>query len=375
MNRNPRKPKKIVVGMSGGVDSSVVAAILVRQGWQVTGVTLQTWKETGEVERPWLDRSCCKIGLAQHVAERLKIPHHVIDMQQAFRDLVIQNFLQEYVSGRTPNPCVQCNEKVKFGLLLNIAREFGADYLATGHYARVEYRPDLGRHILKKGVDRQKDQSYFLYRLNQEQLSRVLFPLGDLEKHDVWKIADDLDLPADQIAESQEICFINGGNYRSFLQDEIPHALKEGQIVDSQGKEVGWHQGVAFYTIGQRRGLGLSSVKREGGPLYVTGLDPQTNRVVVGSEAELTHRRLIARDLNLIKNHGREEGKWFEVTAKVRYRAEEASALAKVEEQDRLEVMFDHPQRAVTPGQSAVLYQGEEVVGGGIIETAYRDSP
>ena len=370
MSLQEDQPKTVVVGMSGGVDSSVVTAILVGQGYQVIGVTLQTWKETGEVERPWLDRSCCKIGLARYVADRLKISHQVVDIQQAFRDLVIQNFLQEYTSGRTPNPCVVCNEKVKFGLLLRIALDLGADYLATGHYARVGYHLKTGRYILRRGADRLKDQSYFLYRLSQEQLSRVMFPLGDLEKSQVWEMAEDLGLPAEEVAESQELCFVTQGDYRTLLQEEIPHADREGQIVDGEGRELGRHRGVAFYTIGQRRGLGpLASGAGSGSRLYVTGLDPEQNRVVVGSETHLYHRRIIAGHLNLIRQASIEEGDPLVVTAKVRYRTAEAQAVVRWLDEDRLEIEFDQPQRAVTPGQSVVMYQGEDVLGGGIIES------
>jgi tRNA-specific 2-thiouridylase len=359
-----RKHKKVVVGMSGGVDSSVVAAILVDQGYEVIGVTLQTWKETGEVKRPWLDRSCCKIGLARYVAERLKIPHQVVDIQQTFRDLVVQNFLEEYTLGRTPNPCVLCNERIKFGTLLQIALDRGADYLATGHYSGVIYSPEKGRYFLKKGRDKQKDQSYFLYRLSQDQLSRVIFPLRDMEKSEVWKMAEDLGLPAETVAESQEICFVTQGDYRAFLREEMPQLIREGPIVDAEGRDLGCHQGVPFYTVGQRRGLGLSSSER----LYVTRLVPEHNRVMVGPEDDLYHRGLIAYHMNLIQDSiGEGDGPW-RVTAKVRYRSAEAEAAVRILGQDRLEVVFDEPQRAVTPGQSVVIYQGEYVLGGGIIE-------
>ncbi len=356
--------KKVVVGMSGGVDSSVVAAILVDQGYEVIGVTLQTWKETGEVKRPWLDRSCCKIGLARYVAERLKIPHQVVDIQQTFRDLVIQNFLEEYALGRTPNPCVLCNERIKFGTLLQIALDLGADYLATGHYSGVIYSPETGRYLLKKGVDRLKDQSYFLCRLSQDQLSRVMFPLRDMEKSQVWKMAEDLGLPAEAVAESQEICFVTGGDYRAFLREEMPQLIREGAIVDGEGRDLGRHQGVSFYTVGQRRGLGLSFPER----LYVTGLDPEQNRVMVGPEDDLYHRGLVAHHINFIQDRIGEGDEPLRVTAKVRYRSAEAAAAVRMLGHDRLEVVFDEPQRAVTPGQSVVIYQGEYVVGGGIIE-------
>ena len=318
--------KKIVVGMSGGVDSSVTAAILVRQGYQVIGVTLQTWKESGEVDRPWLDRSCCKVGLARYVAERLGIPHHLVDAQEVFKDVVIKNFIEEYVSGRTPNPCVLCNEKIKFGTLLKIAMGLGADYLATGHYARVGYSEEMGRYLLKKGVDRTKDQSYFLYRLGQEQLSKVLFPLGNIEKARVWEMAEDLGLPAQEVAESQEICFVTQGDYRTCLQEEETSACRQGEIVDRDGRELGRHQGVSFYTVGQRRGLGLSGGER----FYVTGLDPVQNRVVVGSEADLFHRRLTMHHVNLIHEIKLTEDAPLRVTAKVRYRSTESEAVVSM---------------------------------------------
>jgi len=381
MSFGGRQREKVVVGMSGGVDSSVVAAILVGQGYQVMGLTLQTWKETGEVKRPWLDRSCCKIGLARYVAERLGIPHQVVDTQKVFRDVVIQNFIGEYASGRTPNPCVLCNEKIKFGLLLKTAKDLGADYLATGHYARVVYSQEMGRYLLRKGMDRAKDQSYFLYRLNQEQLSKVLFPLGNMEKTQVWKMAEDLGLPVQEVAESQEICFVTQGDYRTFLLEEMPNAIREGEIVDEKGRGLGRHQGVAFYTVGQRRGLGLSASVR----LYVTGLDPEQNRVMVGPDADLCHRRLTANHINLIQEAQMMEGTPLRVTAKVRYRSPEVGAVVRVLPahpclagrqtagggDDRLELVFDQPQRAVAPGQSVVMYHGEDVLGGGIIQNVY----
>jgi tRNA-specific 2-thiouridylase len=358
-----RPKKKIVVGMSGGVDSSVTAAILVRQGYQVVGITLQTWKESGEVERPWLDRSCCKVGLARYVAETLGIPHHLIDAQEVFKNVVIKNFIGEYRSGRTPNPCILCNEKIKFGILLKIAIGLGADYLATGHYARVRYSEEIGRYLLKKGVDKAKDQSYFLYRLSQEQLSRVLFPLGSIEKGQVWEMAEDLGLPAQEVAESQEICFVTQGDYRAFLREEGADVVRQGKVVDKEGRGLGLHQGVGFYTIGQRRGLGLSGGER----FYVTGLDPGQNYVVVGPEADLFHRRLTAHHVNLIHEIKPTEDTPLKVTAKVRYRSPESEAVVNVLENNRFQLVFDQPQRAMTPGQSVVMYQGENVVGGGII--------
>jgi tRNA-specific 2-thiouridylase len=226
------------------------------------------------------------------------------------------------------------------------------------------YSPGTGRYLLKKGVDRLKDQSYFLYRLSQDQLSKVMFPLGDMEKSQVWKMAEDLGLPAEMVAESQEICFVTQGDYRAFLREEMPRLIQEGPIVDGEGRDLGRHPGVSFYTVGQRRGLGLSSPER----LYVTGLDPEQNKVRVGPEDALYHQRLIACHINLIQDRIGNGDEPSRVTAKVRYRSAEAEAAVRMLGHDRLEVVFDKPQRAVTPGQSVVMYQGEYVVGGGIIE-------
>ena len=365
------KHRNIVVGMSGGADSCVAAALLVEQGYQVTGVTLKTWDSPDKVAHPWRDRSCCKVGIAQYVAERLKIPHHVVDVREMFRQQVVENFLEEYAAGRTPNPCVRCNEKVKFGALLKAARDLGADTLATGHYTRVHYRSGLGRYILRKGVDRDKDQSYFLYRLNQEQLSRTLFPLGEMLKSQIWERVEDLGLPADEMAESQEICFVTQDNRLQFMEQEMPQSVRAGAIVDGDHQELGRHQGVAFYTIGQRRKLGLSAHSSQQ-PLYVTALDAENNRIQVGPESELYHARLTVRQLNLIQARNLEEWDQLKVTARIRYRAAEVGARLRVLGEDHLEVLFDAPQRAAAPGQSVVMYQGDSVLGGGIIESVFR---
>lgn len=356
--------------MSGGVDSSVAAALLSAGGYEVIGLTLQTWVEEGEVERPWLDRSCCKIGLARHVAERLGIAHHVVDARAEFRDRVVRNFLEEYAGGRTPNPCVLCNERVKFGLLLRIAREMGAELLATGHYARVDYLPGAGRYRLRKGVDPEKDQSYFLYRLGQEVLSAVLFPLGGMHKRRVWEMAEDLDLPADQVAESQEICFVNQGDHGAFLKRELPQALREGEVVDPVGRVLGRHPGVALYTVGQRRGLGLAASGGVATPRrYVVGLNAKENQVVVGPEPELYHRTLSARQVNLTLPPSVDALDGKAVTAKIRYRSPGARAVVKALGGDQFGLTFEEAQRAVTPGQSVVLYDGDVVLGGGIIDS------
>ncbi len=359
---------KVVIGMSGGVDSSAAAALLQRQGYEVIGVTLLTWEGSEEVERPWLDRTCCKVGVARHVAQRLGIEHHVVDAQDAFRDQVIEDFFREYEAGRTPNPCVRCNERVKFGFLLELADRFGADYLATGHYARVAFQADSGRYSLLKGEDGLKDQSYFLYRLRQPQLSRILFPLGGLQKAQVWELAESLDLPASVLAESQEICFVTQRDYRDFLLEQRPASLRGGDIVGEDGRVLGRHGGISLYTIGQRKGLGLAlETGDESRRRYVTRIDAVRNQVVVGPQEDLYRQWVSIHRLNLLRSDLFQSRSEVKVTAKIRYRAAECEAVARWTGEDRLEVLFDRPQRAVTPGQSLVMYRGEDVLGGGII--------
>lgn len=355
--------KAVLVGMSGGVDSSVAAALLVDQGYQVQGVTLQTWdtEDSETTSKKWQERGCCKIGIARYVAERLNIPHRVIDIRDHFRAAVVQDFIQGYLSGLTPNPCVRCNERVKFGCLLDAARELGADYVATGHYAQV--LPDAeGRLHLHKGGDPRKDQSYFLYRLNRGWLPRLLFPVGGMQKDEVWSRAEAIGLPADEVKESQEICFVTKGDYRSFLAEEVPEAARPGAFVGTDGTVMGTHRGVPFYTPGQRRGLGLSAEQR----LYVVRVDRASNTVVVGREENLLEASCFVGDLNLIGMDHIDEPARAQV--KVRYATPAVPATIWPIEEGRLRIEFDSPQRALSPGQSAVFYQGERVLGGGIIE-------
>jgi tRNA-specific 2-thiouridylase len=355
--------KSVVVGMSGGVDSSVAAALLVDQGYQVQGVTLQTWdtENSETTSKKWQERGCCKIGIARYVAERLHIPHRVIDIRDHFRAAVVQDFIEGYLSGLTPNPCVRCNERVKFGCLVDAARELGVDYVATGHYAQV--LPDVeGRLHLHKGGDPRKDQSYFLYRLNKGWLPRLLFPVGGMHKDEVWSRAEALDLPADDLKESQEICFVTKGDYRGFLEEEAPQAVRPGAFVGTDGAVVGTHRGVPFYTPGQRRGLGLSAEQR----LYVVRVDTASNTVVVGREEDLLETSCTVGDLNLIGMDPLDAPARAQV--KVRYASPAVPATIRPLDEGRLRVEFDSPQRALSPGQSAVFYQGERVLGGGIIE-------
>jgi tRNA-specific 2-thiouridylase len=355
--------KAVVVGMSGGVDSSVAAAILVSQGYQVQGVTLQTWEteDDATTSKKWQERGCCKIGIARYVAERLSIPHRVIDIRVRFRSAVVQDFIDGYLSGLTPNPCVRCNERVKFGSLVDVARELGADYVATGHYAQVV--PDeSGRLHLHKGGDPKKDQSYFLYRLNRGWLPRLIFPVGSMRKDEVWSKADAIGLPADEVKESQEICFVTKGDYRGFLEEEAPEAAKPGAFVGTDGTVLGTHRGVPFYTPGQRRGLRLAADRR----LYVVHVDAASNTVVVGRDEDLLETACIVGDLNLIgMDHSDEPGR---AQVKVRYASPAVPATIRPLDDGRLRVEFDSPQRALSPGQSAVFYQGDRVLGGGIIE-------
>jgi tRNA-uridine 2-sulfurtransferase len=355
--------KTVVVGMSGGVDSSVTAAMLVDRGYQVVGVTLQTWEteDDATTSKKWQERGCCKIGIARYVAERLHIAHRVIDIREHFRSAVVQDFIDGYRSGQTPNPCVRCNERVKFGCLVDAARELGADAVATGHYAQIV--PDAaGRPHLHKGGDPRKDQSYFLYRLNRRWLPGILFPVGGLRKDEVWRKADEIGLPADEVKESQEICFVTKGDYRGFLEQEAPQTARRGAFVGTDGTVLGTHRGVSFYTPGQRRGLGLSAEQR----LYVVRVDAATNTVVVGGEKDLLESDCVVGDLNLLSLDRFDEPVRAEV--KVRYATPAVPATIGPLDEGRVRITFDAPQRALSPGQSAVFYQGDLVLGGGIIE-------
>lgn len=353
--------------MSGGIDSAVTAALLKEAGYDVIGATLTLWKEEGEEEKRWQDRSCCKIGLARHVAKLLSIPHHVIDLQQEFRAEVVDDFCDAYLSGQTPNPCVRCNERMKFGRLLEVARQLGAELLATGHYARIVPRPEQGRYSLYKGSDPQKDQSYFLYRLSQAQLAATLFPLGAMRKEEVYRKAADLGLPYEEVLESQEVCFVTQKDYRAFLTENRPEAQAPGKIVTESGEVLGEHAGVAFYTIGQRRGLNIALGER----IYVTRLDPERREVVVGSEESLLKRGVVA-DRLVWGGSDRPAGP-IRIEAKIRYRSPAGEGTLVPLSNGQVRISFDVPQRGVTPGQSIVFYQGDEVIGGGLILDAEKE--
>jgi tRNA-uridine 2-sulfurtransferase len=349
--------------MSGGVDSSVAAALLVRQGYDVHGVTLQVWEHednTVAASKRWQERGCCKIGIAKFVAQKLQISYEVIDTRQAFRTGVIDDFLDGYLHGTTPNPCIRCNERVKLRSLVELARERGIDCVATGHYARVDIWND-GR-ILQKAADAKKDQSYFLYRLNPLWLPQLLFPVGGMQKSDVWREAEALGLPADELKESQEICFVSHGDYRTFIETQAPTSRRPGPFVDTDGNHLGKHEGIAFYTPGQRRGLGVAVGER----LYVQKVVPETNTVVLGLHDSLVFESCDVTDLNLFDpslHCGTRE-----VQVKVRYATPETPATLSPLNSTTLRVRFHRAQRALSPGQSAVFYDGARVLGGGIIQ-------
>ena len=344
--------------MSGGVDSSLAAALLKDAGYEVIGATMQLWPMQA---LEWDGFSgCCgleAIVAAKQVAYELGIPHYVINLRDIFTQRVIANFYQEYSLGRTPNPCIRCNQYIKFDALLQRAKGLDAHFLATGHYARIEHSPN--GYSLLKAVDPTKDQSYFLYTLGQKQLQHLLFPLGNLSKVEVRRLAAELGLSTANRRESQDICFIPDNDYRSFIAKHIP--IKAGDIVNTEGKVLGKHKGLAQYTVGQRQGLGLASNER----LYVLRFDVANNRLVVGTKDQLLSDRLFATNLSWVSDKAPQEP--IDITAKIRYKSPEAAARLHLND-GVAEVNFYQPQRAITPGQAVVFYQGEAVLGGGIIE-------
>lgn len=348
---------RVVVGMSGGVDSSTAAALLHAQGYEVIGVTMRLWTVPDETA-PVHHRHCCSIedtDDARAAAQAIGIPHYVLNFEEEFRRAVVDYFVAEYRRGRTPNPCLACNEHVKFRAFLDRARALGADYVATGHYARVERDGD--RYRLLRAADPEKDQSYVLYTLGQEELRSILFPLGTYTKDRVRALAAEFGLPVADKPDSADICFVPGGDYRAFLAQYVPE--QPGALVDTAGNVVGRHEGVFGFTVGQRRGLGAFGARR-----YVVELRPETNTVVIGGEEDLLADVCWAERLRFVGGPPAGE---VAVEAKIRYRTAAAPAVLRVDG-DRAEVRFREPQRAVTPGQAVVFYVGDEVIGGGIIE-------
>ena len=351
----PTAPRKVAVALSGGVDSAVAAARLVEKGLEVAGMTLRLRAEPDEPRVPGPEA----IARAGSVSSHLDIPFHVLDAQEAFQRDVIDYFVAEYAAGRTPNPCVRCNRFIRFGLLMERALALGADALATGHYARIR-RTDQGYQLLR-GCDADKDQSYFLHALTQEQLACSRFPLGRLTKDEVRDLARRYALPVELHAESQDVCFLLDGDYRTFLAQHAPETLRPGPIRDASGRLLGEHHGLAAYTIGQRKGLNISAAE----PLYVLALRPEENAVIVGTANELGRDQCSVEDMHYVSGEARQQP--FRAEAQIRYRARPAPVRVNPMSDQRVEVHFDEPQRDIAPGQFLVLYQGDVVLGGGTI--------
>lgn len=355
---------KVVVGMSGGVDSSVTAALLKDQGYEVIGVTMNVWqKENGDV-CDTREKACCALSAvtdAQNVARKLGIDHFVLNFRDVFKRDVIDYFVDDYIHGKTPNPCIACNKYIKFGALMEKAKVLGADYVATGHYATIEYSEDTKRYSLKKSISDKKDQTYALYNLTQEQLAHVLLPLGIYEKETVRKMAEEYGLDVAKKPDSQEICFVENDDYVDFIKTNTDYKPIPGKFVDKNGKVLGRHNGVIYYTIGQRKGLGISfSV-----PKYVVDINTETNEVILGDNEDLFTDTLYAQKFNFIPFKNLE--KPMNVTAKIRYSHKAAEAVISMKDENTVECKFKDPQRAITKGQSVVFYDGDVLVGGGVI--------
>jgi tRNA-specific 2-thiouridylase len=369
---------RIVVAMSGGVDSSVAAALLAEQGHDVIGVSMQLYPSTPREEAvglvvgrsaqatPAVDKwgTCCTMDDlhdARRVCATIGIPHYIVNFESQFGEHVISNFVREYVSGRTPIPCSHCNSDLKFAELLDRATAYDAEQLATGHYARI-VRDDRGRYHLYRGADNSKDQTYFLFSLTQDQLGRAAFPVGHLDKHTVREHARRLNLHVTSKPDSQEICFVPDGDYAAFVERQTPAAARAGTIVDDAGRVLGTHAGVHRFTIGQRKGLGLSSTE----PLYVLAIKRESAQVVVGGRDALGRTTLTASEVNWVS--GVAPPDWLRVSAQIRHRHSAAPAKVRSTEDGRAELEFDTPQTAITPGQAVVFYDGDEVLGGGWID-------
>lgn len=356
--------KKVVVGMSGGVDSSVTAALLKEQGYEVIGVTMNVWQKEFEDSCNVREKACCALSAvidAQNVAIKLGIEHLVLNFRDVFKDKVIDYFVNDYINGRTPNPCIACNRYVKFGSLLDKAKIMGADYVATGHYAIVDYLEDTKRYVIRKSVTDKKDQTYALYNLTQDQLAHTLLPLGKYDKDQVRKMAEEMGLSVAKKPDSQEICFVDNDDYVDFIEKNTDYKAKAGNFVDLHGKILGKHKGVINFTIGQRKGLGISFQV----PKYVVDVRVDSNEVVLGDDAELFTDTLFATDLNFMPFE-RLEGP-MKVSAKIRYSHKPAEAIISMKDENTVECKFSEPQRAITRGQAVVFYDGDMLVGGGTI--------
>ena len=357
------KNKTVVVGMSGGVDSSVAAYLLKKQGYDVIGVTMQIWQEEDACTLEH-EGGCCGLSAvedARRVANQLGIPYYVMNFRKEFQENVIDYFVKEYRQGRTPNPCIACNRYVKWESMLHKSLAIGADYIATGHYAKIE-RLENGRYALRRSVSVRKDQTYALYNLTQEQLSRTLFPVGDYEKEKIREIAERENLLVAHKPDSQDICFVPDGDYGSFLEQEVPDKIPgPGNFVSTDGRILGKHKGITHYTVGQRKGLGLAM----GHPIFVTEIRPDTNEVVIGESTDVFARALLCDKINYMGMEDLPTPR--RCIAKVRYAHQGAACTIEKNGEDRIRVIFDEPVRAITPGQAVVFYDGEYVLGGGTI--------
>lgn len=348
--------------MSGGVDSSVAAYLLKEQGYDVIGVTMQIWQEDKEYEER--EGGCCSLSAvddARRVANKIGIPFYVLNFRDSFKRNVIDYFIDEYMEGKTPNPCIACNKYLKFDELLKKAQGIGADYIATGHYAKIEEHN--GRYILVKSDDDKKDQTYALYNMTQDQLAHTLMPCGEYTKDRIREIAKEIGLDVHNKKDSEEICFIPDNNHGRYISEAMPGKVKEGNFVDKEGNILGKHKGIVYYTIGQRKGLGLAM----GRPVFVTDINPLTNEVVVGSEEDIFKTDLVCKDVNFIAFDNLD--KPLELKAKIRYSAKPAEATISPLENGKVKVSFKEKQRAITKGQSVVFYLDDLVVGGGVIES------
>jgi tRNA-specific 2-thiouridylase len=358
--RKEASPVRVVVAMSGGVDSSVAAALLARQGYHVIGMMMRLWSESGRE----IDNRCCTpdaMAQARRVAAILGIPFYVVDAQDVFRRTVVEYFMNGYAAGETPNPCLVCNRHIRWEFLLQRARALGAHKMATGHDVRLD-QDEAGRFHIRKAVDEAKDQSYVLHVLGQEQLGHALFPLGRYTKPEIRRMAAEFGLPVAERPDSQDLCFLGGDDYRAFLRRNLPGVETPGPIVTRMGRQVGEHHGLAFYTIGQRKGLDIPGPK----PMFVLAKDLQRNTLIVGEQSELGQARLTAGAANWIA--GEPPAQSFRADVKIRYKARPAPGLVSMLDGDRFRVEFDEPLRDITPGQAAVVYSGDVCLGGGIIQ-------